>query len=251
MSLPKRLYDTYRSIQNCALLKNNDVSESALKEFENLLNESQPNTEDEQKYQFVVRGMYHSNPVGFTKYVSGPRNNVGALILWTESKRIVAYFNLKRRIHISWDKETKLYVVTLHKNMLSADSDNTESKEEPQRVITRREKYITRHKQNQERQTGKKSKYPANLTLDKKDRKKKYNKAERLAQKALRKQEKLARKAARLQANHLQGSSSQTTDQVVDNATNNATDNVTDNTVSSVDNATNPAPSWADVVDSN
>jgi len=57
------------------------------------------------------------------------KNNVLPCILWTESKRIVNYFNLQGRVHISWDKELKRYkVVRYIKKTLNVDI-TTEEKE--------------------------------------------------------------------------------------------------------------------------
>jgi len=115
MSLYKNLYDNYRTIQNCNLVQlKGPVKDSDLEEFEYLLNDAQPQNELERNYQQFFKGMYHSNPLGCTKYISTGRNNVAACVLWTESKRIIRFFNLQGRVHLSWDKETSRYVVSRH-----------------------------------------------------------------------------------------------------------------------------------------
>jgi len=116
MSLPKRLYDLYRQISQCPLVQTGEVTDETLEEFQNLLNEAQPQMDnpEEHAYRSLTKSMYHSNPVGFIKYISVSRNRVSALILWTESKRIVRFFSLQGRVHLSWDPTTQNYIASHH-----------------------------------------------------------------------------------------------------------------------------------------
>ena len=113
MSLYKNLYDGFKAVQNSRLVQSKGpVTDEDLEEFENLLNDAQPQNETERNYQQFFKGMYHSNPLGCIKYIYTGKNNVSACILWTESKRIIRYFNLQGRVHLSWNKETSKYVVS-------------------------------------------------------------------------------------------------------------------------------------------
>lgn len=118
MSLPKRLYENYRAIQKCGLIQKDVFNDEDILEFEQLLNNAQPRDDIEAAQQYVIKGMFYSNQKGFIRYISNRQNRVGGLILWTESKRIAAYFNLMGRVHIGWDKVTSSYKVTLHNIML-------------------------------------------------------------------------------------------------------------------------------------
>jgi hypothetical protein len=114
MSLPKRLYDVFRDISQCEIVRTKKTTAANMLEFETLLNNSNPTSETEDAQKELVRGIYYSNPIGFIRYISFPRNRVGGLILYTESKRIARFFNLQRCVHITWNTESKTYAVTKH-----------------------------------------------------------------------------------------------------------------------------------------
>jgi len=115
MSLPKRLYQIYRKVCQCNVVRRrNNFTDEDLQEFQNLLNEAQPPNDNsiENAYQQMTKFMYYSNPVGFVKYLSDVRNRVAALILWTESKYITSFFRLTGYVYIHWDKQSKCYIVS-------------------------------------------------------------------------------------------------------------------------------------------
>lgn len=112
MSLPKRIYDLYRELLASELVQSNNVTDENMQAFANLLNQCTPIDAEEASHRNIVRGMYYSNPVGFLKYISQPRNRVGALVLYTESKCVAKLFNLKGRVHVKWDETTSTYSVT-------------------------------------------------------------------------------------------------------------------------------------------
>jgi len=129
MSLNKLLYDTYKQIWNCELIANRVVSDETLNEFADLLNlaQPQPNTVEWVERDFT-RKLYHSGKEGFLRWVGNPRNRVSALILWTESKRIVQFFNLVGIVHVSWDVEAQKYVVARHDASLASLPNKDSSK---------------------------------------------------------------------------------------------------------------------------
>ena len=112
MTLPKRLYDLYRAVQRCRLVQENNTSPKFLSEFESYLNKAQPENATEKNYQEMIKSIYHCNPNEFMKYMCRSDTRVGSLILWTESKRIVSYFGLRGKVHISWNKDTQKYKVS-------------------------------------------------------------------------------------------------------------------------------------------
>jgi hypothetical protein len=127
MSLPKRLYDLYREIRQCQVVSSGEVNTDSLLAFQNLVNAAQPvkDNVEEQAYRQLTKAMYHSNPVGFMQYISTSKNRVGALVLWTESKRIVQYFGLRNRVHLSWDPVQSQYLAVPHVQQPGARDDST------------------------------------------------------------------------------------------------------------------------------
>jgi hypothetical protein len=155
MSLPKRIYDLYRELQASTLVETKNATPDNMLAFGNLLNQCSPTTPEEVAQRDLVRGMYYSNPVGFLKYVGLARNRVGALVLYTESKRIAKFFGLQGRVHISWAEDTNTYNVTAHvpreqRPGYVAPDPATQDAEAPQeefkQVQTRREKYVNRNR---------------------------------------------------------------------------------------------------------
>lgn len=114
MALHKRLYDCYKLVTKCKLVTG-DTSDDAIAEFQTLLNNAQPvDDAEELAKRSLTKGMYYSNQDGFIKYISTTSNRVSALILWTESKRIVKFFDLQGKVHLSWNDETNTYVAQKH-----------------------------------------------------------------------------------------------------------------------------------------
>jgi len=116
MSLPKQLYDAYKELTQCKLVSDGVVNEDTLTEFQKLVNAAQPTTDDAegQVQRAFTKSLYYSNPVGFMQYIAVSRNRVSALVLWTESKRIVRFFGLQGRVYLSWDVDTQLYKAMYH-----------------------------------------------------------------------------------------------------------------------------------------
>jgi hypothetical protein len=112
MSLPQRIYELGRDVANSALVKTHVVNTENVAEFTALLNQAWPVDEVEMNQRNLVRAMYYSNPAGFLQYISSPKNRVRSLILWTESKQIVKFYRLQGVVHVSWNEDTKDYLVT-------------------------------------------------------------------------------------------------------------------------------------------
>ena len=116
MSLPKSLYDTYKELCKCSVVTGGSVTAESLAEFQTLVNKAQPTVDNVEgtHHRSLVKSMYLSNPVGFMQYVSTFKNRVCALVLWTESKRIVRFFNLQGKVHLSWDPVKQEYLAVEH-----------------------------------------------------------------------------------------------------------------------------------------
>jgi hypothetical protein len=130
MSLLKRFYDIYCKISQCPIVVNNNITIESLKEFQDLINESQPeiNNIEENAFRSLTKSIYFMNPIGFIKYISVSRNRVGYLVMWTESKHIIRYFGLQGRVHLSWNKETQKYIASKHvQQTTDLNLDNSDS----------------------------------------------------------------------------------------------------------------------------
>jgi hypothetical protein len=112
MALPQRLYNLYRKISDCALVKEKKATSSNIVEFQDLLNESTPVTDEEGVQKRLILDIYHSNTVGFLKYVKDYHNRVSPLILYAETRAIVDFFELQGCIHLLWDDKNSKFVVS-------------------------------------------------------------------------------------------------------------------------------------------
>ncbi len=129
MSLPKRLYELFRELLETELVKSRKATAETMLAFQNLLNQANPTSEAESAQHELVRGIYFSNPGSFAEYLRDRRNRAGALVLWTESKRIAKFFNLDGVVHISWDETEKNYRVVAYvaRDKRERDVSKTES----------------------------------------------------------------------------------------------------------------------------
>lgn len=109
MSLPKRLYEAFCELKKCELVSQGTVTDKTLTEFENLLNNAQPQNDAERHYRDFARSMYYSDTTKFLDYVCDRNSKVKPVIVWTESKRIVEFFNLMGKVYISWDRDNSTY----------------------------------------------------------------------------------------------------------------------------------------------
>jgi hypothetical protein len=128
MSLPKRLYELFRELLETELVKSRKATAENMLVFQNLLNQANPTSEAESAQHELVRGIYFSNPGSFAEYLRERRNRASALVLWTESKRIVKFFNLDGAVHISWDETEKTYRVVSYvsRDKRERDASKTE-----------------------------------------------------------------------------------------------------------------------------
>jgi hypothetical protein len=135
MALPQRLYNLYRKISDCALVKEKKATSSNIVEFQNLLNDSTPVTDEEGVQKRLILDIYHSNTVGFLKYVKDYHNRVSPLILYAETRAIVDFFELQRCIHLLWDEKNSKFVVSKY---LTKEERHGDSKVAPRTTTNTR-----------------------------------------------------------------------------------------------------------------
>lgn len=112
---PKFVRDKYMEIMSSDLMVNKTLNDSTILGFQQSLNDSQPQTDDESKMRSFIQFMYRKNPVNFCRYLEKSRLN--HLILWTESRGIVNHFGLHGVVYVKWVDDH--YECSLHKNMLN------------------------------------------------------------------------------------------------------------------------------------
>src|SRR3989338_11231729 len=106
MSLPKRLYQSFVSLRDCALASRNRIlDDDTMSEFQNLLNDALPQNDAEKEWCHMVKCIYYSNPDESYRFFTNKKNKLRALVLWTDAKRITTMFNLRNVVHLRWDKE--------------------------------------------------------------------------------------------------------------------------------------------------
>lgn len=114
MKFPKNLYQGYQNINKSALVQNKDYSPEALSEFENILNGCQPLAENNERFE-TVKDIYNSTRFRYQQLIRG--TPIECTILWTESKSIVSWFNLRGIIYLNYDHGKSKYRVQLHRNL--------------------------------------------------------------------------------------------------------------------------------------
>jgi hypothetical protein len=137
MSLPKKLQTAYTALQNCQLLRTRTVDEKTLTEFQQLLNDCQPDLKTPDllyQAQFdMVRCLYTANHQGFVKMISG--SSAECLVLWTEAKVIVRHFDLHGVLYLSYSKDTGLYSAQKHERTATTKDKSTKVRLSKDRMI--------------------------------------------------------------------------------------------------------------------
>lgn len=123
MVLPQYLYNAYKKLSSCSVVKSHRTSEYALYEMDDIINSAFPSCYDTEgnAQKDLIRTMYLANQTEFIKYITNSSNKLNALILWTESRRIVLYFKLNGIVNIIFDDKTKKYKTVLCKPNLYSD----------------------------------------------------------------------------------------------------------------------------------
>jgi hypothetical protein len=119
------LRNNYQRIRNCKLLVDKTLYDDNIEEFQQLLNESQPTTDQEMYQRSMVQFLYRKNPSDFCQFLA--RSGLNSFVLWTEAKSIVMHFGLKGVVYVKWDNDSNSYVCSLHKNVLNSDDSPKKS----------------------------------------------------------------------------------------------------------------------------
>jgi hypothetical protein len=143
-SPPQKLFENYKDIVNSNLIRNKELSDENIAEFEYLLNQAQPQNDEEHCMRSFIQYLYRKNPGHFTRFIQ--RSSLNQLALWTEAKFMVRTFELRGLVYVKWDIENGKYVCSMHRTVSEyLDSGECSSMEE---VVDR----ITRETENQDRE---------------------------------------------------------------------------------------------------
>lgn len=121
--IPRRLYDIYINMKRSSLIVDRVQTPESLLEFQNLLNMTNPNTQNEAHARNIIYYLYKQNPDEFSKFVN--KSKLKHLILWTESKFIVNHFKLQGIIYIKWNYVN--YLCSKYKQLSCTESDNNQT----------------------------------------------------------------------------------------------------------------------------
>jgi hypothetical protein len=142
-SPPQKLFENYKNIVNSNLIRSKELSDDNITEFEFLLNQVQPQTDEEHCMRSFVQYLYRKNPGHFTRFIQ--RSSLNHLVLWTEAKFMVRIFELRGLVYIKWDVDQAKYVCSMHRTVSEyLNSGECSSMEE---VVNR----ITQETEDQER----------------------------------------------------------------------------------------------------
>lgn len=114
MRFPNKLFRSYHEICSSRLVKNKDCSQEALTEFENLINGCQPDNSNPLEVERfkTVKDFYNVLAYSYLKFIRGTQ--LECTILWTESRTIVSWFQLKGLVYLNYDKSVNKYKIQLH-----------------------------------------------------------------------------------------------------------------------------------------
>ena len=112
---PAKIFNNYRAIKKCALVKNKEITDESLDEFEMLLNDAQPSAESDMVEFNSMKALYMLNKHKFIELIRDTK--LEALILWTESKSIVNSLHLSGIAYVSYDPTLHKYRVEKHRNI--------------------------------------------------------------------------------------------------------------------------------------
>ena len=106
--IPNNLSTAYRKILKSPILQG-EVTDAEVTRFEELLNKALPTSQDNYDLFLFVKELFHNNKNKFLKFIENSEYN--CFILWTENKTIMNRLNLRKKVYVKWNPETKQYVV--------------------------------------------------------------------------------------------------------------------------------------------
>jgi hypothetical protein len=124
-TIPKRIQNAYFQLHKSRLISKGHLDDDAVSHFEKILNSALPTTEYEQNIYYFVKDLYYDDPSKFLNYISN--SNLQPLILYTNNKNIINYFDLQFKLYINWSTTEKKYIVELykHKNLLTIPTNSS------------------------------------------------------------------------------------------------------------------------------
>ena len=115
-AVPSYVIDAYKKILETDLLKSRSLTPQSIEQFQTILNESQPTSDEDLVTRTHVQYFYRKNPRNFSKYLTSSR--LSHMIMWTESKGIVKHFKLQNFVYVKWTGDS--YTCTAHKHSHSS-----------------------------------------------------------------------------------------------------------------------------------
>ena len=113
-TIPKRRQNAYFQLHKSRLISKGHLDKDAILHFEKILNSALPTTDYEKNIYYFVKDLYYDNPTKFLNYISN--SNLQPLILYTNNKNIISYYDLQFKLYINWDSVNKKYIVDLYKH---------------------------------------------------------------------------------------------------------------------------------------
>jgi hypothetical protein len=126
MKFCKNLYLCYNNLKKSDLILNKDNSKESIDYFQNILNKSQPKTQEDITLNRFVKSMYYENKNSFLTFIKN--TNFECLILWTESVSILKQLGLLSVVYCKWIIKDSTYYVTRFKSNSYSDNYYNENK---------------------------------------------------------------------------------------------------------------------------
>lgn len=107
MQRMKKLYDD--ASRWAAMIRNQPANQVARDNFQQVMNQSQPSTDEESVIYQIIRGMYHTSNHGYMGIVNA--TNGGKYIFFTDSLKILIHFRVSEYIFMTFDSGEATYIV--------------------------------------------------------------------------------------------------------------------------------------------
>lgn len=106
-TIPHNLQNAYYKLKKSKLVKDNILDDESISYFESILNNGLPKTETEFSLYYFIKTLFYNDKLKFYNYIN--HSSFECFVLYTDNLFISDHFNLKSKVYIGWDKETKLY----------------------------------------------------------------------------------------------------------------------------------------------
>lgn len=103
--IPERLRNNYLTLKKQAWIENPStaLTREDLELFQEILNDSQPQNQNEAIAKEAIRYLFNKNRNEF--YLFMRNNKTLSLIFWTDAGTILGHFKLNKRVYMKWDGE--------------------------------------------------------------------------------------------------------------------------------------------------